>query len=64
MLKEQNTQKFNGIIDVKKHFATSNCPIYDVVLYSNFKDYPHAGLLYSKIKFEEVKQILEFRKKE
>ncbi|QSR03136.1 hypothetical protein J0J36_10430 (plasmid) [Lactococcus sp. LG1074] len=58
MLKEQNTQKFNGIIDVKKHFATSNCPIYDVVLYSNFKDYPHAGLLYSKIKFEEVKQIL------
>ncbi|WP_347981631.1 hypothetical protein [Lactococcus petauri] len=58
MIKEQNTQKFNGLIDVKKHFATSNCPIYDVVLYRNFKGYPHAGLLYSKIKLEEVKHIL------
>lgn len=58
MIKEHNTKKFNGFIDVKKHFATSNCPIYDVVLYSNFKDYPHTGLLYSKIKFEDVKQIL------
>lgn len=48
----------HGLIDVKKHFATSNCPIYDVVLYSSFNDYPYSGLLYSKIKFEDVKKIL------
>lgn len=58
MTREQRLPKINGFIDVKKHFATSNCPIYDVVIYNNIKDYPHAGLLYSKIKFEEVKQIL------
>lgn len=56
--KKRHVPIMNGFIDVKKHFATSNCPIYDVVLYSNLKDYPHAGLLYSKIKFEKVKQIL------
>jgi len=55
---KQNKQKLNGFIDVKKHFATSNCPIYDVVLYKNPKAYPQSGLLYSKIKFEEVKKIL------
>lgn len=55
---KQNKQKINGLIDVKKHFATSNCPIYDVVLYSSFNDYPYSGLLYSKIKFEDVKKIL------
>ncbi|MFK4968176.1 hypothetical protein ACI1UG_08375 [Lactococcus garvieae] len=58
MTKDQGTSKKYGFIDVKKHFATSNCPIYDVILYSNFKDYPHTGLLYSKIKYEEVKKIL------
>lgn len=58
MTKEQQLPKINGFIDVKKHFATSNCPIYDVVLYDNPKEYPQSGLLYSKIKFEEVKKIL------
>lgn len=56
----KNTHRpvINGFIDVKKHFATSNCPIYDVVLYYNPREYPHSGLLYSKIKFEEVKKLL------
>lgn len=58
MTKEQQLPKINGFIDVKKHYATSNCPIYDVVLYVNPKTYPHLGLLYSKIMFEEVKKIL------
>ena len=56
---KQNKQKMNGLIDIKKHFATSNCPIYDVVLYSNFKDYPYAGVLYSKIKYHDVMLLLE-----
>ncbi|KAA8712574.1 hypothetical protein F4V47_06450 [Lactococcus garvieae subsp. garvieae] len=58
MTKDQGTSKKYGFIDVKKHFATSNCPIYDVVLYKNPKAYPQSGLLYSKIKFEDVKKIL------
>jgi hypothetical protein len=58
MKKDQGTSKKYGFIDVKKHFATSNCPIYDVVLYDNPREYPHSGLLYSKIKFEEVKKLL------
>lgn len=56
--KNTHTPVINGFIDVKKHFATSNCPIFDVVLYGNPKAYPQSGLLYSKIKFEEVKKIL------
>ncbi len=56
--KNTHTPVINGFIDVKKHFATSNCPIFDVVLYDNPKAYPQSGLLYSKIKFEEVKKIL------
>lgn len=56
--KNTHTPVINGFIDVKKHFATSNCPIFDVVLYANPKAYPKSGLLYSKIKFEEVKKIL------
>lgn len=58
MTREQRLPKINGFIDVKKHFATSNCPIYDVMLYTNLKEYPLRGQLYSKIKFEEVKKIL------
>lgn len=58
MTKDQGTSKKYGFIDVKKHFATSNCPIYDVMLYTNLKEYPLRGQLYSKIKFEEVKKIL------
>lgn len=57
-IKNTDTPVINGLIDVKKHFATSNCPIFDVVLYDNSKAYPQSGLLYSKIKFEEVKKIL------
>jgi hypothetical protein len=56
--KNTHSPVINGFIDVKKHFATSNCPIYDVVLYDNLREYPHSGLLYSKIKFEEVKKLL------
>ena len=58
MMIKEKTKKTSGFIDIKKHFATSNCPIYDVVLYNNPNAYPHSGLLYSKIKFEDVKKIL------
>ncbi|WP_285012568.1 hypothetical protein [Lactococcus formosensis] len=57
--RDDKQQKINGLIDVKKHFATSNCPIYDVVLYSNFSEYPYSGVLYSKIKHREVMLLLE-----
>lgn len=56
--KNTHTPVINGFIDVKKHFATSNCPIYDVMIYTNLKEFPRRGRLYSKIKFEEVKKIL------
>lgn len=58
MTKEQGAPKVYGFIDVKKHFATSNCPIYDVMLYIHPKGDRPSGILYSKIKFEEVKKLL------
>lgn len=58
MPREQGTLKLKGFIDIKKHFATSNCPIYDVVLYTHLREAPHTGILYSKIKHEAVKKLL------
>ena len=57
--KNTHSPVINGFIDVKKHFATSNCPIYDVVLYTNLKEYPLKGQLYSKIKYNDVRKLLE-----
>lgn len=55
----EGTRKPRGVIDIKKHYATSNCPIFDIVLYTNLKQTPQAGQLFSKIKFEEVKSIIQ-----
>lgn len=45
-------------IDIKKHYATSKCPVYDVMIYRDLKTYPYTGRLYSKIRFEEVQFLL------
>lgn len=58
MIREQKKEKINGFIDIKKHFATSNCPLYDVVLYRNKRYDSNSGFLYSKIKENDVEQLL------
>lgn len=52
-----NKQHMHGFVDIKKHYATSNCPIYDMVIYPS--SYRSSGRLYVMLKFEEVKKILE-----
>uniref|UniRef100_UPI00359CA1BA hypothetical protein n=1 Tax=Lactococcus garvieae TaxID=1363 RepID=UPI00359CA1BA len=47
-----------GIVDIKKHRASSHCHLYDVVIYHQFNVRPYPGRLYPKKPLKEVKQLL------
>ncbi|WP_242359032.1 hypothetical protein [Lactococcus petauri] len=62
MLREKNAARCNvqltGIVDIKKHRASSHCHFYDVTLYHRLNSHPRTGKLYPKKTLKEVKQLL------
>lgn len=55
---KETRRKWSGFIDIKKHFATSHCPLYDVILYPRSRKTACAGVPYLKLNAEEVKRLL------